>query len=74
MKEKTTNIRIKVRLHIPFLHAVNTVHCVLLKLTLVWINKRNYLEIATQCNKRMQKLDVQTCLNTSMDENRSTDI
>jgi hypothetical protein len=38
-----------------FPHAENAVRCILLILTLVWTNQRNYLEIAMQCGKHMQK-------------------
>jgi hypothetical protein len=46
---------LKARLHMPFPHAENAVRCILLILTLVWTNQCNYLEIATQCGKRMRK-------------------
>jgi hypothetical protein len=42
----------------PFPHVVNTLYCILLILTLVWTNQHNYLEIATQCGKRMWKWHV----------------
>jgi hypothetical protein len=40
--------------HIPFTHAVNKVHCILLILTLVWTNQWNYSENALHCSKHMQ--------------------
>jgi hypothetical protein len=51
-------MHLKVRLLMPFLHAENAVHYVLIILSLVWTNQRNHLEIATQCGKRMQKRHV----------------
>ncbi len=48
--------------HIPFTHAVKTVHDVFELLTLLWTNQCNYLEIAMQSRKRMRKRDVQTQL------------
>ncbi len=53
-----TQLNLKVCLHMPFPHAENAVCCVLIIFTLVWTNQRNYLEIATQCGKRMWKRHV----------------